>query len=929
MTPEAQARQDIDARLVAAGWLVQDYKKLNLGAGLGIAVREVPLKTGPCDYLLFVDRKPVGVIEAKKAGVTLSVVAEQAANYAANLPDILASLAPAALPFLYQSTGVETYFRDERDPDARSRRLFAFHRPETLAGWLAEADTLRARLRTLTFGSAALARGALRDCQFEAITNLEQSFAQNRPRALVQMATGSGKTYTACAFAYRLIRHAKARRILFLVDRANLGRQALAEFQQFVDPDTGRKFTELYIVQHLTSNRVDPTAKVVICTIQRLYSMLRGEELPEDADELSVAALDTPGERPREVAYAADFPPEFFDFIVTDECHRSIYGLWRQVLEYFDAFLVGLTATPGAHTIGFFDKNLVMEYGHERAVTDGVNVGYDVYRIRTAITEKGVTIEKHRLVDKRHRATRAVRWEQTDDDLVFAPADLDRSVVVKDQIRTVLRAYKDALETELFPGRSMVPKTLVFCKDDSHAEDTVHLVREVFGKGDDFAKKITYQAKHAVTGKPAKAEELIKEFRNSPTLRVAITVDMIATGTDIKPLECLLFLRDTRSRNYFEQMKGRGTRTLTPTELQAVSGADADAKTHFVIVDAVGVCESDKSDSRPLDREPGLALDKLVTQVALGARDEDKLTTLAGRLARLERALPADRLAELQKLAGGRSLGEIAAALLRACDPDAIAGKAAGHPEASPAESTPAARDRARADLTLDACRPFDDPDFRAALTRARRDEEQTLDTLSPDTLLYAGRDPAAKERAAALTGSFRDFIEQNREKLDALRILYARPYSLRLTEPMLKALEKSLRDTRAEWTEDRLWAAYAATAPGRVLGRTRPGRFADLVSLVRFALEREAHLRPFADSVRERFASWLDHKQAAGPAFSPEQLAWLELIRDHIATSCAIETDDFDYAPFTQRGGLGRAHRLFGDALPALLDELNAALAA
>jgi type I restriction enzyme R subunit len=335
MTPEEKARQEIDRQLTDAGWAVQDYKALNLSAGRGIALREVPLKTGPCDYLLLVDRRPVGVIEAKKAGTTLSGVADQSADYAKNLPDFLARLLPAGvatLPFLYESTGVETQFRDARDPEPRSRRVFGFHRPETLAGWIAQPDTLRARLRALP-ADHPLAGAGMRRCQVDAITSLEESFAANHPRALIQMATGSGKTYAACAFIYRLIKHAGAHRVLFLVDRANLGRQATAEFQQFTTPDTGRKFTELYNVQHLTSNQLDSVSRVTICTIQRLYSMLRGEELPEDLDEVSGFELAAADDRPREVAYNPAIPIETFDFIVTDECHRSIYNLWRQVLE--------------------------------------------------------------------------------------------------------------------------------------------------------------------------------------------------------------------------------------------------------------------------------------------------------------------------------------------------------------------------------------------------------------------------------------------------------------------------------------------------------------------------------------------------------------------------------------------------------------------
>jgi len=925
LNPEQQARQQIDAQLAACGWVVQDYKQFNPSAGRGLALREVPLKSGTCDYLLLVDRKAVGVIEAKKAGTLLSGVAEQSGHYAANLPEHIQSDADGALPFLYESTGIETLFRDERDPEPRSRRVFAFHRPETLADWMAEADTLRGRLRTLP----PLEPRNLRACQLEGIANLEKSFALAHPRALIQMATGAGKTYTACSFAYRLIKHAGARRILFLVDRANLGRQAMKEFQQFVAPDTGRKFTEVYNVQHLTSNQLDSVARVTICTIQRLYSILRGEELDEDLDEKSGYELSEADDRPKDVAYTARVPIEAFDFIVTDECHRSIYGLWRQVLEYFDAFTVGLTATPSKQTIGFFNQNLVMEYNHERAVADGVNVGYEVYRIKTAVTEAGGKVEKGFYVDRRHKETRQVRWTRLDEDLVYGAKDLDRSVVVKSQIRTVLQASQDALFTDLFPGRTLVPKTLIFCKDDSHAEDVVQLVREVFGKGNDFAKKITYKTYDPETKRYEKSDTLIQEFRTSPQLRIAVTVDMIATGTDIKPLECLLFLRDVRSRTYFEQMKGRGTRVLTPTDLQAVSGADARAKTHFIIVDAVGVCESDKTDSRPLEKKPTVAFDKLLLGVALGKRDEDSLTTLAGRLARLGRELSHKDTEALREKAGGKSLSDLANALLKAVNPDAIAERAAGKPGVEPEKIAPEALEKARKQLVDEACAPFDSPVLRDALAKAKQEAEQIIDGVTIDQTTYRGFDSAAKEKAQSLLSSFRAYIEQHKAEIDALQILYSRPYKQRLTEPMLKELEKKLRENHAAWTEDRLWDACAVAAPGKVKGRSQPGRFADLVSLVRFSLEQQPMLKPFAESVHERFNEWLTDKAKAGTTFTHEQIAWLKLIRDHIATSLSIETDDLELSPFNQQGGLGKAHQLFGDQLPKLLDELNTVLSA
>ena len=586
MTPERRARQTIDSMLEAAGWHVQNHAGHNTAAALGVAVREYPLKADQrADYLLFINGAAVGVIEAKPEGTTLSGALQQAERYRASLPENLRHL--AGFPFSYASTGVETYFRDIRDPNSHSRSIFTFHTPETLSHQAIESRMLRERLKN---NLPPLERGNLRNCQFEAITDLEESFKEAYPRALIQMATGSGKTYAAVSAVYRLIRFAGAKRVLFLVDRRNLGRQALREFQAYTPPDDNSKFTELYNVQHLASNTIDPVSQVCITTLQRFYSMLKGEtDYETEVEEAS--AFENEEEQTPEVTYNPSIPIDTFDVIIVDECHRSIYGRWRQVLEYFDAFIVGLTATPYRQTLGFFDHNLVSEYRHEQAVEDNVNVGYYVYRIQTEITQSGSTLEAGSYVARRDKQSRRLNWDELDADVEYTETQLDRDVVAVDQIRTVIEIFKEKLFTEIFPSRRIVPKTLIFAKDDSHAEDIVHIVREVFAKGDEFCQKITYQSD--------KPEELIAQFRNDPIFRIAVSVDMISTGTDIKPLECLLFIRAVRSSGYFEQMKGRGVRTINTDDLSAVTG-DATAKTHFIIVDAVGVCDSVKTDSQPI-----------------------------------------------------------------------------------------------------------------------------------------------------------------------------------------------------------------------------------------------------------------------------------------------------------------------------------------
>lgn len=899
---------------------MQDRDDINLWAGRGVAVREFTMREGhgQTDYLLFVDRQPVGSIEAKPDGTTLTGVETQSIKYATGLPEgIRAPL--DKLPFAYEATGIETRFTNHIDPEPRSRRTFTFHRPETLAQWLSDvaatpiSPTLRHRLRTMP----RIDSTALWPSQARAIENLEQSLEADRPRALIQMATGAGKTFTAANASYRLVKHAKATRILFLVDRAHLGRQTLKEFQQFSVPGDRRKFTELYNVQHLTSNKLDPIAKVTISTIQRLYAMLRGDELDEQDDEKSAYELEPTG--PVEVTYNPDAPIEAFDFIIIDECHRSIYGVWRQVLEYFDAHLVGLTATPSKQTFGFFNQNLVMEYDHTRAVADGVNVDFDVYRIRTEISERGAEVEAGAWVGYRDRSTRRERWEQLDEPLTYTPEQLDRRILAKDQIRTIVRTFRDRLFTEIFPGRYEVPKTLVFAKDDSHADDIVQIVREEFGKGNEFAQKVTYRT----TG--AKPEDLLSAFRNSYNPRVVVTVDMIATGTDIKPLECVIFMRATKSRTFFEQMKGRGVRVINDDDLQAVT-PDAKSKTHFVIVDAIGVTESVLNDTKPLERNRTVALRSLLESVSVGQLSADIVSSLASRIARLDRQITREDRDELESVAG-LSLTDLTHSLVEAVDLDsqfATAQSITGKEEPSEGEVKEAAWV-----LMEQAVMPLaTNPDFRQRLVDLRRSYEQTIDEVSKDELLFAGASSDATERARIYVDGFRAYIEEHRDEIIALQLLYSFPWRERPSFDQVKELANAVERTPQRWTPERLWRAYETLDRSKVHG-SQQRVLTDLVSIVRYALDLTPELVAYPDVVRVRFARWLAQQEQLGRIFTDEQLHWLEMIRDHISTALAISTGDFDFPPFVRHGGQGRASQLFGSQLVPMLGELNRELVA
>jgi type I restriction enzyme R subunit len=564
-----------------------------------------------------------------------------------------------------------------------------------------------------------------------------------------------------------------------------------------------------------------------------------------------------------------------------------------------------------------------MEYGHERAVADGVNVDYQVYRIRTAITEHGGSISKGEWMDVRNKRTRAVRWQQTDEDVPYTPPQLDREVVAPDQIRTVIRAFRDGLPT-MFPGRAVVPKTLIFAKDDSHADDIVQIVREEFGKGNEFCQKITYR----VTG--VKTEDLIASFRNSYNPRIAVTVDMIATGTDIRPLEALLFMRLVKSKGFFDQMKGRGTRTISDDDLAGVT-PDAGSKRRYILVDAVGVTETFPSDEPPLEHKRSVPFEKLLEAVALGVRDDDTLSSLAGRLGRLAKRLSPAEASDIAEAASGLTVKDLARQLVEALDPDTqieAARRSMGQ-----ADPDDAAIQIAAQQLLLEATAPFDNPQLRRVLTEAQRRDDQLIDP-GQDILRGAGWDEQARDRAREVVDNFRQYIEAHRDEITALRVLYSRPRHAAVRFEDIKQLAAAIKAPPLGLTTDELWYAYARLDQDRVRGASEKRIVTDLVALVRYALDRDrspsAALEPYAETVRHRFASWLaEQERRRGAPFTTEQRWWLEMMRDQVTTSLAIDTDAFDYDPFIQRGGLGRATQVFGEDLPDILADLNDKVAA
>ncbi|NQU81860.1 MAG: DEAD/DEAH box helicase family protein [Bacteroidetes bacterium] len=921
--PEQITRDRIDRQLIACGWIIQSIKQINLNAGVGVVVREYLTDVGPADYVLFVEGKPCGVIEAKREeeGHRINIHESQVEEYASAK---LKHLKNEPLPFVYISTGEITRFTDFTDPKPRAREVFSFHRPETFRDWLKKDKSLRKRFHDLP----TLQPQGLRECQIIAINKLETSFKDNRPRALIQMATGSGKTFTAITCIYRLLKFVKARRVLFLVDTKNLGEQAEQEFMAFLPNDDNRKFTELYSVQRLKSSYIATDSQVCISTIQRLYSILKGTELEESEEE------ENPNERrylPKEippVEYDEKMPIEFFDFIVIDECHRSIYNLWKQVLEYYDAFEIGLTATPDNRTIGYFNQNLVSEYSHEMAVADGVNVGYDVFVIDTKVTQQGATLWKGEYIEHRERLSLKKRMELQDEDEEYSSKQLDKDVVNPNQIRTIIRTFKEYLP-DIFKkrfdkqGNFEVPKTLIFAKTDSHANDIIDIVRQEFAEENKFCKKITYRTEED-------PKSILSQFRNDYHPRIAVTVDMIATGTDVKPLECLLFMRDVKSRNYFEQMKGRGTRIIDLDNLKKVTPTARYTKDHFVIVDAIGVTKSLKTDSRPLEKKPGVPLKDLLQAVAVGARDEELFTSLANRLTRLDKQITEKEKKLFTEKALGKNVSQVVKELLNAFNPDVLEGieskvriEKAG---AAPLDIEAVIKKETEK-LQNEAAKVFTG-ELNEYIENVRKAHEQRIDLSNPDEVIEIGWDKDNKEKANELVKDFTRWMQQYKDELMALQIFYNQPFRRReLTYTMIKEVLEKLQNDKPMLAPMNVWRAYEALE--QCNGSPR-NELTAIVSLIRKVSGLDATLTAYDKTVDKNFQDWTFKKQAGNaPKFTEEQMQWLRMIKDYVTNSFHIEKEDFDLNPFNALGGLGKMWQLFGEQTEVIINELNEALAA
>ena len=861
MLPEERARVKIDQMFKDAGWKVvdRDFYTPTLTAA---AIREGLLKGNrEADYFLFINGMAVGVLEAKRkeVDVTSDIVCDQAEMYARGVPDCYKAYS-RPLPIIYQSNGEETFFRDFRDEDGDLIELNRIHTPKEIVKMLGIQDPFA--------GLPTLEKKGLRQCQYDAVTELENSFRTGQNKALIVLATGAGKTFTACLAAYRLLSYTPMKRILFLVDRNNLGKQAEGEFGMFRLTENGDPFNTIFTVNRLKSANVPSESNVVISTIQRLFRLLTGQEITDDDDDeaTDVGEILLPG--------SVTLPPDFFDIIIIDECHRSIYGNWKAVLDYFhSARMIGLTATPVPETKAYFNNNIVVNYTLDQSILDGINVDSRIYRIKTEATENGGAILKGDRLRRETRYTGQVETVRNEETKNYTKEELNRSIVNPAQIKLVLETFRDAVYTEMFtdPQREAnmdyLPKTLIFALNENHATNIVRIAKEVFGRTDNkFVQKITYSA--------GDSNELIRQFRNDKEFRIAVTCTLVATGTDVKPLEVLIFMRDVASEPLYIQMKGRGVRTIDDEVLRNVT-PNAFSKDCFFLVDAVGVTEHDKETPTPGEggSEPTITLKRLLELLTHGNVNDDYLRLIAAKLARINnKSTEAQREEFRAKAYSG--MHEISAAIFEAFERGAL----------PPYESI------ADANLERKA--------LVAPLTHHPEARQYLLilaagfvETLMPgeDQLISKG---FSQEEARELTSAFERYCDAHQDEIEALRMIYNNDGEP-LTYYVLKDLENKLKLANNKFRSSRIWNSYSVVNPQSVKKHTTKEEkeaLTNIIQLVRFAnhqIERLESLYPLA---QQRFNLWYGQMQRS---VTESQIAIIRQIVDYIASNGACTIKD------------------------------------
>ena len=862
MLPEEKARIKIDQWFYDAGWEVVNRDQYT-PTSTAVAIREGLLKGNlEADYFLFINGKAVGVLEAKREEVDVSsgIVSDQVVTYAKNIPQYYQAY-QRPLPLLYKSNGKIVLFKDYRNNDSDFEEINRIHTPWEIVKVLGIDDPFA--------GLPTLRSKRLRDCQYEAVTELEKSFRIGQNRALMVLATGAGKTYTACLTAYRMLAYTPMRRVLFLVDRNNLGKQAETEFGTFRLTDNGEAFNMIYTVNRLKSAKVPIDSNVVISTIQRLFSLLKGEEISDNEE-------DEEYDEEQEIVLPGhpNLPHDFFDLIIIDECHRSIYGNWRKVLEYFDtARLIGLTATPVPETMAFFNNNRIVNYTLEKSILDGVNVDCRIYRIKTKATEEGGAIMEGDRLKVETRYTGEVKQVSNKETKNYTKEELNRSIINPAQIKLILNTYRDIVYTELFndPPREAnmdyLPKTLIFALNEAHATNIVNIAKEVFGRTDDrFVQKITYSV--------GDSNELIRQFRNDKDFRIAVTCTLVATGTDVKPLEVVIFMRDVVSVPLYTQMKGRGVRTIGDEQLRNVT-PNAISKDCFYLVDAVGVTEHEHLIPQPYEGPEGetVTLKELLERITHGYLPDIYLRRLASTLSRLYNKANNVQRNEFIRLAQD-DMKDLSKRIYDALEAQAL-----------PPFYTTDEPNNERKGLVAPIANHADARKYILILAAG------FVNTLMPgeDTLIFKG---FSVEEARSTTDAFEEFCKEHADDIEVLRILYNNEGEP-ITYFMLKDLENKLKMENNRFTSKQLWNSYAIINPTTVKRtslKEESEALTNIIQLVRFAFHQIEKLDCLVTTAKQFFNLWCGQHQRD---ITDKQKAIIGKVVDYIASNGACTVKD------------------------------------
>ncbi|MCR4818396.1 MAG: DEAD/DEAH box helicase family protein [Fretibacterium sp.] len=913
MLPEEKAREIIDKQLKSAGWDIvarEEYVPQSASA-----VKEALMQGNTeSDYLFFVDDRVIAVAEAKREENPLGEdVQRQAEAYACNPQNWYGVWFPNQIPLVYLANGKKIFFKNMLQPDSDYVELTEMHSPKKMLQLIGRVSRFGALPR--------LDKRGLRDCQYSAETRFEESIKAGKKKSLAVLATGSGKTYLACLATYRLLNYTPVRKVLFLVDRNNLARQTENEFSTFDRTEGQQEMSSLYEIRRLRKES-DIKADIVISTIQKLFAVLTGAAVSSDEAEDAEDERNTEDEerddgKVIELGEGLKLPPDYFQLIIVDECHRSIYGKWRAVLDYFsEAHVLGLTATPTPEANAFFNNNIVEKYTYERSVVDGVNVPNRIYRIKTQVTEHGGAIKTGTKIKETSRRTGITTAIQVPDRIDYDPRLLDRSVVNPHQIREVLEAYKRAIYEELYPDREKkweyIPKTLVFAKDENHATQIVSAAKQIFGPEfeegvvpEHFVQKITYTAEDS--------NGLIRDLRTEKDFRMAVTVTLVATGTDVKPLEVVLFMNDVRSDVLYTQMKGRGCRVVDEDRLREVT-PNADTKECYYIVDAVGVTEHEKVNPHPvIGIVPGkkvLTLEALLEHLAHNELSDENLWLLRDYCAAINRRYENNALFGRHLDFFIKNYGFEPKMIAGNIQTAADNGLLAGCPYIDPSHVNSARM------ALID--RLISNIPARKKLLEMQRGYILTTDD-DPDELIYAG---FSKETAKSYIEKFEKYLRDNKDSIEALRIIYNSEDTV-ITHNMLAGLRDRLLSESRQYGVSQIWKNYKVLDETGAVDdldvKANVNALTNLIQIVRYAYGKNPRLTSLIKGYSQRFSLYCGQAQRALTDAQREIMRQIAefVINDGAITVMELNEIDTDL----WRSGMGS----FNNSAPAFEEEILA----